>query len=251
MDHAFCPGSKLLRQPAPELYPCPNCGTEVEIWTDEFKRTCPSCRKTVLRPGGMSCLDWCKFAKDCVGEATYESYQSNRSVGMRQRLLEALELHFGEDHRRITHAREVLAAAEELLAGEEADWHIVVPAALLRDVGIKPAEAKYGSAEPRYQEQEGPAVARAILLKLGFQMRDIDEICSIVGHHHSPDAPGMRENPNFRVLHDADCLVNLAKTVAGQGREELAARIEGLFLTPAGRRKAEELYLPQKAEALG
>jgi HD superfamily phosphohydrolase YqeK len=220
----------------------------VEIWSDEFKRVCPSCRKTVLRPGGMSCLDWCKFGKDCVGEATFESYQRGRAVGLRQRLLEALERHFGEDRRRIEHAREVLAEAEELMKSEEAEWHIVVPAALLHDAGIKPAEEKYGSAEPRYQEQEGPAVARGIMLKLGFQIRDIDEVCDIVGHHHSPRD---EETANFRVLYDADSLVNLRQSAAGKSRAELQKLIEGLFLTPAGRLRAGELYLHQKAEAAG
>jgi HD superfamily phosphohydrolase YqeK/DNA-directed RNA polymerase subunit RPC12/RpoP len=239
MEHAFCPGSRLLRQPAPELYPCPNCGTEVEIWSDELKRVCPSCKKTVLRPGGMSCLEWCKFGKDCVGEATFQSYQRDRAVGMKQRLLEALERHFGEDRRRIEHAREVLAEAEELMKSEEAEWHIVVPAALLHDVGIKLAEEKHGSAEPRYQEREGPAAARGILLKLGFQMRDIEEICDIVGHHHSPRA---QETANFRVLYDADCLVNLRQDAAGRSPAELLKLIEGRFLTAAGRQRAGELY---------
>jgi DNA-directed RNA polymerase subunit RPC12/RpoP len=238
MDSAFCPGSRLLRQPTPELYPCPNCGMEVEIWSDELKRVCPSCKKTVLRPGGMSCLEWCKFGKDCVGEATFASYQRDRAVGMKKRLMEALERHFGEDCRRIEHAREVLAETEELMKSEEAQWHIVVPAALLHDVGIKPAEEKYGSSEPRYQEQEGPPVARGILLKLGFQMRDIDEVCDIIGHHHCPRA---RETANFRVLYDADVLVNLRASAAARSRIELQELIEGRFLTRAGRLRAAEL----------
>jgi hypothetical protein len=251
MDHAFCPGSKLLRQPAPELFPCPNCGTDVEIWTDEFKRVCPNCKKTVLREGGMSCLDWCKFGKDCVGDTTYESYQRNKAVGVRQRLLEALAEHFGADRRRIEHAQEVLASAEELLKLEAGDWHIVLPAALLHDVGIKAAEEKHGSSEPRWQEQEGPPLARGILLKLGFQVRDIEEICLIIGHHHSPEAPGVRDDPNFRAVYDADCLVNLEREARGRSREELAGLIEGLFLTAAGRRLAEERYLGSPAGVAG
>lgn len=248
MDRAFCPGSRLLRQPAPELFPCPNCGTEVEIWTDELKRVCPKCRKTVLREGGLNCLDWCKFGKDCIGEATFESYQRHQAVGVRQRLLAAVEEVFDADRRRIRHAREVLAAAEELLKLETGDWHIVLPAALLHDVGIKAAEQKYGSGEARLQEQEGPPVARAILLKLGFQMRDIEEICLIVGHHHSPEEPGVRDNPNFQAVYDADCLVNLDQAARGKSPRELAGLIQTLFLTPSGRRLAEERYLGAPAD---
>jgi HD superfamily phosphohydrolase YqeK/predicted RNA-binding Zn-ribbon protein involved in translation (DUF1610 family) len=246
MDHAFCPGSKLLRQPAPELFPCPNCGTEVEIWTDEFKRICPSCRKMVLRPGGMSCLEWCKMGKECVGEATYESWVRNKTVGVKQQLLAALEEHFGQDRRRIEHAGAVLAEAEGLMGSEAADCHIIVPAALLHDIGIPTAEEKYGSAEPRYQEQEGPPLARALLLRLGFQLRDIDEVCDIIGHHHSPRA---EETANFRVLYDADCLVNLRESAANHSRAELDALIRERFLTAAGRKRAAELYLRQGAAA--
>ncbi len=240
MDHTFCPGSRLLRQPAPELYPCPNCGAEVEIWSDEFKRVCPKCRKMVLRPGGMSCLEWCKQARECVGEATYESWAANRCLGLKGRLLQALEEHFQGDPRRIRHAQAVLDEAESLTRSEAADWHIVVPAALLHDVGIKAAEEKYGSSEARYQEQEGPPLARAILLKLGLQLRDIDEVCDIVAHHHSPRAG---ETANFSVVYDADSLVNLEESAAGRPRSELEQLVRERFLTTAGRKRAEELFL--------
>jgi DNA-directed RNA polymerase subunit RPC12/RpoP len=231
MDHAFCPGSRLLRQPAPELYPCPNCGAEVEIWSDELKRACPKCRKMVLRPGGMSCLEWCKQAKECVGEATYESWAASRCLGLKARLQEALEERFGGDSRRIAHARAVLAEAEGLARSEAADWHIVVPAALLHDIA--------GSDQPRRQEQEGPPIARAILLRLGLQLRDIDEVCDIVAHHHSPRA---RETVNFSVVYDADCLVNLRESAAGRPKAELELPPNGL-LTASGRKRAGELLL--------
>ncbi len=221
MDHAFCPGSRLLRQPAPELFPCPNCGTEVEIWSDEFRRPCPSCRKMVLRPGGMSCLEWCKQAKECVGEATYESWAASRCLGLKRQLLEALQQHFGPDLRRIRHAQAVLAEAEGLAAREAADWHIVVPAALLHDL-------------------DSPPLARAILLRLGLQLRDIDEVCDIVAHHHSPRA---LDTANFSVVYDADCLVNLGESPAGRPRAELERLVRDRFLTAAGRTRAEELFL--------
>jgi DNA-directed RNA polymerase subunit RPC12/RpoP len=250
MDSSFCPGSRLLRQPAPETFPCPNCGAEVEIWTDEFKRACPNCHKMVLRPGGMSCLEWCSQAKECIGEATYESYMANRCLGLKQRLLQALEEHFAPERRHVEHAVAVLAFAEELMRDEEADWHIVVPAALLHDMGVKPALEKYGSADAAYQEREGPPLARAVLLRLGLQLPDIDEVCDIIAHHHTPRP---QETANFRVVYDADGLVNLASLAPALQPEELRQRIGRLFLTQAGRRKAEELYLgrlpPRLAES--
>lgn len=67
----FCPGSKVIRQPLPEDYPCPQCGEMVEIWTHELKVKCPQCGTTVFREQKPSCIDWCKFAKECVGEEAY------------------------------------------------------------------------------------------------------------------------------------------------------------------------------------
>lgn len=67
-----CPGSGSIRNPVPENIPCPQCGREVEIWTDEKKGVCPGCKTTVLRERKMSCIDWCPYAKECVGPEVYE-----------------------------------------------------------------------------------------------------------------------------------------------------------------------------------
>ena len=51
---------------------CPNCGKEVEIWTDELKATCRNCGKKVYRAQQASCIEWCPHAKECVGPEVYE-----------------------------------------------------------------------------------------------------------------------------------------------------------------------------------
>lgn len=40
-----CPGNDPVSRAVPELFVCPDCGTEVEIWTDEFKGKCASCNR--------------------------------------------------------------------------------------------------------------------------------------------------------------------------------------------------------------
>jgi len=74
---------------------------------------------------------------------------------IKQILVKELEKYFGADERRINHAKKVLKYAIELLKKEKADPYIVVPAAILHDVGIKVAEEKYNSSAAKYQEQEG------------------------------------------------------------------------------------------------
>ena len=75
---AKCPGSAGFSQPAPEIKICPVCGEEIEIWTDEITAACSKCKVTIIREDGATCLDWCKYAKQCVGEKLYNKYLENK-----------------------------------------------------------------------------------------------------------------------------------------------------------------------------
>ena len=79
-----CPGAQQFRQPQPEIIKCPSCAEEVEIWTDEVKATCPNCKKTVMRQQEQSCLDWCRYAKECVGDRVYNKYMQNKTITIKQ-----------------------------------------------------------------------------------------------------------------------------------------------------------------------
>jgi len=238
--HTICPGSKLLRQPKPEMFDCPNCGAEVEIWTDELKGVCPRCKTVVMRYQDQSCLEWCKLAKNCVGEKAYDNFMQNRTQTIKAKLLHDMEIFFGDDRKRIEHAKKVMRYVEEILKEENGDWHILMPTSILHDVGIKVAEEKYGSSDGKLQEKEGPGVARKMLLRLGLRLEDIDEICEIIAHHHTP---GIVNTENFKVLYDADCLVNLAEKADTMDKEKLNQYIEKLFLTPTGKTLAKKKYL--------
>ena len=105
---------------------------------------------------------------------------------IRQKLLNKLEGYFGNDSKRINHAKRVMRFAEKLLKKEEGDWHVVLPASILHDRGIKEAERKYGSSAGYYQEKERPSLAKEILLKMGLKKEDIDKVYQIIVHHHAP-----------------------------------------------------------------
>lgn len=75
-----CPGSTSFKQPKPEDIRCPQCGNEVEIWSDEVEIVCPQCKHAISRPQAPSCLEWCKHAKECVSPAIYERYLRNKSI---------------------------------------------------------------------------------------------------------------------------------------------------------------------------
>ena len=74
-----CPGRKEIREPKPEDIKCRHCGADVEIWSDEVETKCKSCGNTVTRLIGPTCLDWCAFAKECVGENKYRRIKAGSS----------------------------------------------------------------------------------------------------------------------------------------------------------------------------
>lgn len=161
-------------------------------------------------------------------------------------LVQAMETYFGRDVKRINHAHKVTGYAEELLKQAGGDYPIVVAAALLHDIGIHLAQKKYGSTSGKYQEKEGPPIARGILSGMGFPPGQIEEICQIIAHHHSP---GKVDTLNFKILYDADWLVNLRDEYDTQDKGKLSGVIEKLFLTSSGKALARKVYLSEPKPA--
>ena len=164
----------------------------------------------------------------------------NVDLEIKNKLLKALEAYFGADTKRINHAKRVLGFAEELLKHEPADAGVVIPASILHDVGIKVSEKKYGSTAGHYQEKEGPKVAKDIMHNIGIEDAVINEVCQIIGCHHSP---GTVDTQKFKVLYDADWLVNLKDEVGIEDKDKLQRLIAKVFLTDTGRAIANKLYL--------
>lgn len=161
---------------------------------------------------------------------------------IKEGLLRSMAAYFGEDRKRIDHARKVTGHAEKLLEMEGGDHRVVIAAAVLHDIGIHEAERKHGSTNGKYQEIEGPPIARHILTDLGFAPNEIEEVCGIIGHHHSP---GKITTRNFAILYDADWLVNLRDEYDIRDQYKLAEIIEKVFLTESGKALARTSYLSQ------
>jgi len=119
---------------------------------------------------------------------------------------------------------------------------VVIGAAVLHDIGIHEAERKYGRTSGKYQEIEGPPIARNILAKLSFDANQIEEICEIIAHHHSP---GEITTKNFKILNDADWLVNLGDEFDIQDSRRLSRIIEKVLLTQSGKVMARRIYLQE------
>ena len=231
MPISRCPGQDKRFWRSEDVFeaPCPHCGENIEFWKDEPKRKCRHCGQIAPNPKiDMGCAKWCKFAKDCLGLAAV----GGAEISLRDTLLQEMRNIFGDDQARIDHALAVLGFAETILAEEGGDPLVVTASAILHDIGIREAERKHNSAAAKYQEIEGPPIARAILQKLEVDSGRVEHICDIVGNHHS--AKG-RDTLEFRILWDADMLVNAPGGWAGKDRRELEASFAWLFRTDAGR----------------
>ena len=117
---------------------------------------------------------------------------------------------------------------------------ILEAAAMVHDIGIRPAEEKYGSSNGKLQEQEGPAHAQKLLSKLGFAPDDIARICYLVGHHHTYDHI---DGPDYQILVEADFLVNFYEDqIPAEGMQNA---FEKIFKTKSGRALYQVIYGPR------
>lgn len=137
------------------------------------------------------------------------------------------------DAMRIQHFLKVHRFAQLIAREEHADEHtqyITEMAAVIHDIGIHPAEAKYGKSNGSYQEELGPAPAREMLQKLGIADDDIERVCYLVGHHHTySHIDGM----DYQILVEADFLVNMFEDNYTESRIDGA--LNHIFKTETGK----------------
>ena len=160
---------------------------------------------------------------------------------LKDRVAIEMKRYFKADFKRIGHATKVARHAERIGKMERGNLAVILCAAYLHDIGIHEAERKHNSTAARFQEQEGPPIAREILEKLGAKEALIEEVCDIIGHHHHP-----REDDtiSFKVMYDADLIVNLTETLKEKPKtgEELEDLIAKAFLTESGKKEARKAF---------
>ena len=104
-------------------------------------------------------------------------------------------------------------------------------AAILHDIGIRPAEEKYGRCDGRLQEQEGPAYARKLLADFPEVTEEEQErICYLIAHHHTYENV---EGIDYRILLEADFLVNALEN--GLEKDAIRKTRDRIFETETGR----------------
>ena len=73
-----CPGASNIRTPTIELKKCPKCSGKVEMFSTDMQMDCPKCG-FIIYNDLESCVQWCEFARECVGEEVYERLKKKES----------------------------------------------------------------------------------------------------------------------------------------------------------------------------
>ena len=146
----------------------------------------------------------------------------------------------GSDVLRNQHLMKVHRFAQMIGRMESLDDHtqfVLECAAVVHDIGIRPAEEKYGNCSGKLQEQEGPAYAADLLGEVGLAQADIERICYLVGHHHTYEGI---DGVDYQILVEADFLVNFLE--AGLSPDGITKTARKIFRTASGKRLCEILY---------
>jgi hypothetical protein len=215
MTPAKCPGQDPMFMTSKDVaeVECPHCGHVVEFWPDELVRTCRGCRGRVTNPtNSLKCLEWCASAAECL--AALRGPGDAEMAPLREELAERVKGAFGDDEPRLARTTAVLEAAEAIGREEGAEPLVLLPAALLHDVG-RGAEGRREAAAGLLEGLPLPGIVRQRIL-------DIVE--------HQDDAEPV-ERLEARVLADARLIVSLRE----QGRRDAGDVLAREARTEAGK----------------
>ncbi len=101
-----CPGTFNVKTPTLKIKKCPECGSDVELFSIDTVIQCDKCGFSVYNDL-QNCIQWCKYAKDCVGEELYRKMKKLtvlfmcRENSLRSQIAEALATELNTNSRLI------------------------------------------------------------------------------------------------------------------------------------------------------
>jgi len=101
-----CPGTFNVKTPTLKIKKCPECGGDVELFSIDVSLKCEKCGFTVYNDL-QSCIQWCKYARECIGEEVYRKMKKRtvlfmcRENSLRSQMAEALAHELNTDSRLI------------------------------------------------------------------------------------------------------------------------------------------------------
>jgi len=159
-------------------------------------------------------------------------------------IMEMIDYYTG-DPKRIQHFIKVHSFARligTLEKLDEATLFVLETAAIVHDIGIKLCEEKYGDCSGKLQEAEGPAVAKDMLERLGYDAAVIERVCYLVGHHHTYsniDSINI-DSMDYQILVEADFLVNLFED--NEPKAACESALNHIFRTKSGSAICKKMF---------
>ena len=130
-------------------------------------------------------------------------------MSKKSELISEMIKYYAGDIKRINHFMKVYGFAKiigEMEQLDSAQQEVLELAAIVHDIGIKVSEQKYNSSAGKYQQIEGPGIAKEFLQNLGFSEEVVSRVCYLVGHHHTYN---VIDDVDFQILVEADFLINI------------------------------------------
>ncbi len=147
---------------------------------------------------------------------------------------------YSNDAKRIQHFCKVHSYAKLIAETENVDkkcLFIIETAALTHDIGIHVCEEKYGNCNGKLQEKEGPAIAKKLLEKLGFDKDVSDRVQYLIAHHHTYNNI---DGIDYQILIEADFLVNMYED--NVSNEAVLKAYDNIFRTEYGKQLCRDMY---------
>ena len=155
-------------------------------------------------------------------------------------IMEMVKFYSGDSHQ-IQHFIKVHSYSKLIGSRENIDpqlMKVLEAAAIVHDIGIKPAMEKFGIGDGKLQEQEGPPLAEEMLTRLKFNNDVIERVCYLVAHHHTyTNIDGI----DYQILIESDFLVNLHEHK--QGKEVAESVYNNIFKTETGKILCRQMFL--------
>ncbi len=153
--------------------------------------------------------------------------------------LAMIELYNG-DAKRIQHFCKVHSYAKLIAETENVDdktLFIIEAASLTHDIGIHICEEKYGNCNGKLQEKEGPAIAKDLLEKLGFETDVSNRVQYLIAHHHTYDNI---TDIDYQILVESDFLVNMMEDNLSKSAVQNA--YNKIFKTSCGKKICKDMF---------
>ena len=134
---------------------------------------------------------------------------NSEQYALLMRLMDAMCAYDAGNPHQIHHNVKVHGFARQIGLSEGLDdrtQFVLEAAAIVHDIGIKPADELTGTHPGPLQEKLGPPVAEKMLPEIGFSPEVTERVCFLIAHHHTYEGV---ESIDWRILLEADYLVNM------------------------------------------